>query len=196
MSPGRWIVRAGVLAVWLAGGACGGAAPSPRAAPRGEEASMAWTLESPAFGPGAAIPVEHTCDGEDLSPALRWGEPPRGTVAFALICDDPDAPAGTWVHWLLWDVPAQVRELPRGLPPQAVLRNPEGAKQGRNDFRRLGYGGPCPPPGKPHRYFFRLYALDRKLELSGGATRAELERAMAGHVLAQTELMGTYGRRR
>jgi Raf kinase inhibitor-like YbhB/YbcL family protein len=127
-----------------------------------------------------------------VSPALNWSDPPAGTQSFALIADDPDAPVGTWVHWVLYDLPADTRSLAENLPKQEQLSN--AARQGRNDFRRIGYGGPCPPPGKPHRYFFKLYALDTKLSLKAGAAKAEVERAVQGHILAQGELMGRYGR--
>lgn len=147
-------------------------------------------FSSPAFDAGGSIPREHTCDGADRSPPLRWGDPPDGTRAFALVVDDPDAPRGTWVHWLGWDIPATARGLPEGVGPEA-----QELVQGTNDFKKIGYGGPCPPPGHgAHRYFFRLYALDRPLALPRGASRAELDRAMRGHVLAQAEWMGKYWR--
>jgi Raf kinase inhibitor-like YbhB/YbcL family protein len=148
-------------------------------------------IESPAFEPEGPIPPEHTCDGKDVSPPLAWTDPPASTASFALICDDPDAPAGTWVHWVLWNIPPVERRLAKGIARTAELTG--GARQGTNDFRRLGYGGPCPPSGT-HRYFFRLFALDATLNLSAGATRKELERAMSGHVLGQAELMGKYRR--
>jgi Raf kinase inhibitor-like YbhB/YbcL family protein len=138
------------------------------------------------------IPKKFTCDAADVSPALTWANAPSGTESFALIADDPDAPVGTWTHWIAWDIPASSTGLPEGVPKQEAL--PDGTRQGRNDFKRIGYGGPCPPPGKPHRYFFRLYALDAKLTLNPGATRHELERAMDGHVLARAEVIGKYGR--
>jgi Raf kinase inhibitor-like YbhB/YbcL family protein len=150
------------------------------------------TLTSGAFEPGATIPKKFTCDGPDVSPALAWNDPPAGTQSFALIGDDPDAPVGTWVHWVLYDLPASARSLPENVPKQEYLQ--DGSRQGRNDFRNIGYGGPCPPPGKPHRYFFKLYALDVKLNLKPGATKADVEKAIAGHILAQGELMGRYGR--
>ena len=153
---------------------------------------MALQLTSSAFQPNADIPKKFTCDGPDVSPALRWTYPPPGTEALALVCDDPDAPVGTWVHWVLYDLPAAARDLPEGLPKEEVLKN--GARQGRNDFRRIGYGGPCPPPGPAHRYFFRLYALNAKTNLKPGATKAELLKAMEGRILAQAELMGKYKR--
>ena len=149
-------------------------------------------IESKSFSPGGDIPSRFTCDGENLSPALSWSAPPAGTQSLALIADDPDAPVGTFVHWVIYDLPTNAQELPEGVPGSADL--PSGARQGTNDFRRLGYGGPCPPAGKPHRYFFRLFALDRKLDLRSGASRSELDRAMKGHILAQGEMMGRYRR--
>ncbi len=153
---------------------------------------MALKLTSTAFTPGGSIPKKFTCDGPDVSPALAWTDAPAGTQSLSLIMDDPDAPAGTWVHWVLYDLPANTRELPEGVPKDNQLSN--GARQGRNDFGRIGYGGPCPPPGPAHRYFFKLYALDAKTSLKAGATKAELERAMKGHILAQAELIGRYQR--
>jgi Raf kinase inhibitor-like YbhB/YbcL family protein len=153
---------------------------------------MSFELTSTAFSVGKAIPRKFTCDGPDVSPTLAWTEPPAKTQSFALIMDDPDAPVGTWVHWVLYGLPADTRELPEGVAKQEQL--PNGARQGRNDFRKIGYGGPCPPPGKPHRYFFKLYALDTKLDLKAGATKPDVESAMKGHILAQAELIGTYGR--
>jgi Raf kinase inhibitor-like YbhB/YbcL family protein len=161
------------------------------AAPKGGSA-VTLKLTSSAFEPGATIPKKFTCDGPDVSPALNWSDPPAGTQSFALIADDPDAPVGTWVHWVLYDLPADARSLAENVPKQEQL--PSGARQGRNDFRKIGYGGPCPPPGKPHRYFFKLYALDAKLNLKAGAAKAEVEKAMQEHILAQGELMGRYGR--
>ena len=153
---------------------------------------MALQLKTAAFKAGGNIPSKYTCDGGDTSPALAWSGAPAGTQAFALVMDDPDAPGGTWVHWLMYDVPTSVLELPEGVPAQLEL--PSGARQGRNDFRRVGYGGPCPPRGPAHRYFFRLYALDAKLNLRAGAVRADLDRAMRGHVVAEAELMARYSR--
>jgi Raf kinase inhibitor-like YbhB/YbcL family protein len=153
---------------------------------------MSITVMATAFSPNGAIPKIYTCDGADASPELSWSGAPSGVQSFALIVDDPDAPVGTWTHWLIWNIPAQGTGLVRGVPTDETLA--DGARQGRNDFRRIGYSGPCPPAGKPHRYFFRLYALDAKINLKSGATRNELERAMKGHVLAQGELMAKYGR--
>lgn len=153
---------------------------------------MSFLISSAAFSGGETIPKQFTCDGPDVSPQLSWKDAPPATQSFALIVDDPDAPAGTWVHWVLYDLPANARELPAGIEKQEQLR--DGALQGRNDFRKIGYAGPCPPRGKPHRYYFKLYSLDRKLDLKGGATKADLEAAMKGHILKQTDLIGRYGR--
>jgi Raf kinase inhibitor-like YbhB/YbcL family protein len=154
--------------------------------------AMSFALDSTAFADGGAIPGRYTCSGADVSPALSWTGVPDGTRSLALIAEDPDAPGGTWTHWVIWNVPAEAASLPEGVPPSETLE--DGARQGRNDFRRIGYGGPCPPPGKPHRYFFHLYALDATLALKAGAARSELERAMKGHVLSKAERMGKYGR--
>lgn len=129
--------------------------------------------------------MQYTCDGEDVSPPLQWSGVPPEAARLALIVDDPDAPAGTWVHWVLFDMPADLRELPEG---------GEAGVQGQTSFGQVGYGGPCPPGGSEHRYFFRLYALDQALGLPEGASRAEVDAAMEGHILAQAELMGLYGR--
>lgn len=149
-------------------------------------------LKSSAFQQGASIPAKYTCDGEDISPPLNWSEPPAGTKSFTLISDDPDAPVGTWVHWVAWNIPASARSLDENLPKTASL--PGGAKQGTTDFRRIGYGGPCPPSGT-HRYFFKLYALDTTLNLPSSTTKKDLEKAMQGHILGQAELIGKYRRR-
>lgn len=148
-------------------------------------------LTSPAFEEGNMIPERCTCDGVNESPQLDWENPPKGTKSFALLCEDPDAPLGTWVHWVVYDIPSTIGKLQAGIPPEERLVN--GGKQGTNDFHRIGYGGPCPPSGM-HRYFFRLYALDRSLELDPGATREQLFRAMRSHVLEEATLMGRYHR--
>jgi len=153
---------------------------------------VSFEIVSSAFLAGDTIPQKFTCDSSDDSPRLTWTGPPAKTQSFALIMDDPDAPVGTWVHWVIYDLPANARELAEGVVKQEQLLS--GARQGRNDFGKIGYGGPCPPPGKPHRYFFKLYALDAKLGLKPGARKSDLERAMQGHILAQAELMGRYGR--
>jgi hypothetical protein len=148
-------------------------------------------LTSPAFGPNGTIPVEHTCDGGDRSPALSWAAGPPQTKSYALVVDDPDAPSGVWLHWTVWNIPATMHALPDG-----VSASDPAFVQGRNDFRRPGWSGPCPPRGHgAHRYVFHLYALDTTLGLRAGASRAEVEKAMAGHVLAKGEITGTYGRR-
>ena len=154
---------------------------------------MAFELTSPHFVHDASIPRRFTCEGEDLSPALAWTDPPDGTRAFALVVDDPDAPdpaapQRTWVHWVLYDLPAQARGLPDGARGPKL---PGGTRVGLNDWSRADYGGPCPPIGR-HRYFFRLFALDSPLGDLGRATKADVEGAMQGHVLAQATLMGTY----
>ena len=151
-------------------------------------------LTSTAFDEGQPIPRKYTCDDADVSPPLAWSAAPAGTRSFALICDDPDAPVGTWVHWVVWGISAASTELPEMVAATEAL--PGGARQGLNDFRRVGYGGPCPPPGRPHRYFFKLYALDAELALGPRATKRDLLQAMAGHVLAEAQLMGTYQRGR
>jgi Raf kinase inhibitor-like YbhB/YbcL family protein len=153
---------------------------------------MSFEIASTAFSNGGMIPKKFTCDGADLSPPLRWTRAPAATQSFALIVDDPDAPAGTWVHWVLYNLPANTTELPEGTEKQEQLS--DRALQGRNDFRRIGYGGPCPPRGAPHRYYFKLYALDTKLTLKAGSAKPELERAMKSHVVGEAELMGRYGR--
>ncbi len=150
------------------------------------------SLTSTAFTEGGTIPRDHTCDGADRSPPLSWSGVPAGTAVFALICDDPDAPVGTWDHWVIWDIPGDLTGLPEGVAPLDTL--PDGARQGRNGWGTNGYRGPCPPRGKPHRYFFRLYALDASPGLRAGATKGQLLHAMEGHILAEAELMGRYGR--
>ena len=152
--------------------------------------AMSFALKTTAFSEGGPIPKKYTCDGPDLSPALNWSGAPSGTQSLALIADDPDAPVGTWTHWIAWNIPPEAA-LPEGVAKVETLSS--GTRQGKNDFKRIGYGGPCPPAGKAHRYFFKLYALDVKLDVKAGANRKELERAMKGHVLAQAELMGRYG---
>jgi Raf kinase inhibitor-like YbhB/YbcL family protein len=157
-----------------------------------KKGQMSFEIASTAFPDGGMIPKKFTCDGPDVSPPLSWTQALAATQSFALIMDDPDAPVGTWVHWVLYNLPSNTRELPEGVEKQEQIAS--GAMQGRNDFRRIGYGGPCPPPGAPHRYYFKLYALDTKLNLKTGTTKAELERAMKSHILVETVLMGRYGR--
>ena len=149
-------------------------------------------LKSSAFQNGAEIPRKHTCEANDVSPSLSWDKAPSGTQAFALIADDPDAPVGTWVHWVIYDLPGDTKELPEATATSEALSN--GAKQGTNDFKKIGYGGPCPPAGLAHRYFFKLYALDAPTNLKPRATKQQLLDAMKGHVLGEAELMGRYKR--
>jgi len=153
---------------------------------------MSLTLTSSVFMQNQPIPKEYTCDGSDISPPLTWKDPPERTKSFALIADDPDAPRRTWVHWVLYDIPPDLRELPKAIDHSDSLQN--GAKQGKNDFGKIGYGGPCPPSGNAHHYHFKLYALDQMLELPAKAMKQQLLDAMKGHVLAETRLTGTYKR--
>jgi Raf kinase inhibitor-like YbhB/YbcL family protein len=148
-------------------------------------------LKSSAFEEGGIIPKKYTCDGEDISPPLIWTSLPDGTKTLALICDDPDAPGGTWVHWVIFNIPADTGDLGENVPPQKELTN--GARQGTNDFRKIGYGGPC-PPGGTHRYYFKIYSLDTDLDLEAGASKTQLLQAMKGHVLGEEQLMGKYKR--
>lgn len=154
--------------------------------------STTFALSSTGFADGDFIPKKFTCDGADVSPALSWTSPPQNTKALALIADDPDAPAGTWTHWALFDLPANTRALPENLAKAPEL--PDGSRQGRNDFGKIGFNGPCPPPGNPHRYFFKLYALDGKLGLAAGSGKQAVENAIKTHTLAQVQLVGKYSR--
>src|SRR5262245_6544315 len=153
---------------------------------------MSLEITSTAFQEGQPIPKQYTADGRNVSPPLQWSDPPGGTRAFAMVCEDPDAPRGTFTHWVLFNLPAESRELGEGVPAEPTL--PKGAAQGNNDFGKPGYGGPSPPPGKPHRYLFKLTALDTRLDLRPGATKDQLQAAMRGHDLAEGQLTGTYGR--
>jgi len=157
---------------------------------------LTMTITSPAFSEGGAIPRVNTCDGKDVSPPLAWSGVPEAARSLALICDDPDAPGGTYTHWVLSHLPPSLAGLPEGIPPQESVDLGSGgevAHQGKNDFGKFGYGGPC-PPGGTHRYFFRLYALDTSPDPSAGETKERLLGAMKGHVLAEGRLMGTYAR--
>ena len=154
---------------------------------------MSMKVTSPAFKEGDMIPAKYTADGRDISPPLKIEELPAGTQSIVIINDDPDAPAGTWVHWLVWNWPADKVEIPEAVPSDGTL--PNGACQGRTDFGSTGYGGPAPPSGT-HRYYFKVYALDVKLQLKPGAKKSELETAIKGHILDQTQLMGRYKRQR
>lgn len=160
--------------------------PPPPSSP-GTAGEGALRLSSSAFTHGQTIPKRYTCDGQDLIPPLQWEGAPAGTQSFVLIMDDPDAPMGTWDHWVVYDIPATVSAIEEGTPPPG--------KVGRNSWGRTDYGGPCPPPGPAHRYFFRLYALDvPSLGLPQGASKDQVLKAMQGHILAQAELMGMYRR--
>ena len=172
----------------------GGCGPSttPTALPEKGSQAMAFEVTSSAFGQGEPIPTQYTCDGDDISPPLAWENPPEGTKSFTLINDDPDAPVGTWDHWILFNLPADARSLPEAVPPDAELTG--GGQHGQNSWRRLGYGGPCPPSGT-HRYFFKLYALDTTLDLDSGANKKQVLQAMEGHILGQAELMGVFSRK-
>jgi len=150
-------------------------------------------IASSAFNEGQKIPSKYTCDGQDVSPPLEWDSLPDGTESFSLICDDPDAPRGTWVHWVVYDIPPHMKNLAENVPPDRELGS--GIRQGKNDWLKIGYGGPCPPSGT-HRYYFKLYALDTKLNLKPGLTKEQLLQAMKGHVLAEAQLMGKYQRQR
>jgi len=154
--------------------------------------AMAFEITSGAFSEGAVVPSRFTCDGKNISPALSWVGVPAGTKSFALICDDPDAPMGTWVHWVIFNISPKKAGLPEGVP--AVRELSDGTRQGINSFRRVGYGGPCPPTGPAHRYFFKLYALDAKLDLPAGSTKKHVLDAMKGHILGETKLTGQYRR--
>lgn len=156
------------------------------------QTTVAFAIKSSAFVAGAEIPQRYTCMGDDVSPALEWSGAPAKTVSFALIMDDPDAPSGTWTHWVLWNLPAKTQGLAEGVAKRDPLEN--NARQGRNSDNNIGYNGPCPPSGRAHRYFFRLYALDENLELPPGAGRVSLLEAIKGHILGQAEYMGRFRR--
>lgn len=149
-------------------------------------------ITSAAFQEGGMIPKQYTCDGKNISPPLAWDAVPNSVKTLALVCEDPDAPAKTWTHWVLFNLPAGAKELPENVPPQEKLAS--GGRQGTNDFGKIGYGGPCPPPGSPHRYYFKLYALDTDIALNAGATKEQLLKAIEGHVVAEGQLLGKYQR--
>ena len=153
---------------------------------------MSLSISSSAFNEGDRIPDKYTCEGEDISPQLSWSDAPEGTKSFTLICDDPDAPMGTWDHWLIYNIPADSEGLSEAVPTDESLT--DGSKQGLNSWEKKNYGGPCPPPGDPHRYFFKLYALDTMLTLTGDVNKSTLENEMQEHILAEAQLMGTFSR--
>lgn len=163
----------------------------PNLTRKGKQA-MKMELKSAAFKDGGTIPGKFTCDGPDVSPALSWTGIPAEAKSLALICDDPDAPIGTWVHWVIYNIPATASELAEAVPKTEILAN--GALQGKNDFRKIGYGGPCPPRGPAHRYFFKIYALDTMVKLNPGATKKDLLDRLKNHILAEAQLLGKYGR--
>jgi Raf kinase inhibitor-like YbhB/YbcL family protein len=171
--------------------ACRADSPPPARIEKGA-LKMALTLTSTAFADGAAIPKKYSCEGEDLSPPLAWTGVPAGTRSLALLLDDPDAPMGTWTHWVLWALPPSATGLPEGVPKDSTLAG--GIRQGKNSWPRTGYNGPCPPPGKPHRYYFKLYALDTDPTLTDNTNKGTLESAIKDHILAQAQLLGTYSR--
>jgi hypothetical protein len=154
---------------------------------------MSLELTSDAFVNGQSIPAKYACTGRNISPALSWNEPPPGTQSLALIVDDPDAPMGTWVHWVLYNIPAEARSLQEDLPITGKNINPNAIYAGKNSYGNIRYDGPC-PPGGTHRYYFKLYALDATISLLPGATKEQVLKEMKGHVLDQTELMGTFSK--
>jgi Raf kinase inhibitor-like YbhB/YbcL family protein len=178
-------MKSGKFAVFLL--LCGFLAACTASPAMPEEDLMKLEITSPAFAHEQGIPELYTCKGQDISPPLQWAEPPAGTKSFVLIMDDPDAPVGVWDHWLLFNLPADTRQLPEDIPTLSP-----GTLVGRNSWGRDDYGGPCPPGGARHRYFFKLYALDIQLDLQGGAKKTALETAMQGHILAQGQLIGIY----
>jgi len=153
---------------------------------------MGFEIFTTAFPREQSIPEKFTCKGPDVSPALRWTGAPSGTQSYALVMDDPDAPAGVWVHWVVWNIPPSVTEFMENVPKDAELK--DGTRQGKNSFGKTGYNGPCPPPGQTHRYYFRVYALNAMLDLKPGATAAALELAVKKHLLDRTEIMGKFSR--
>jgi len=167
------------------------ASPSSPTPTAQKETIMELKLTSAAFKEGEAIPRQYTCDGVNVSPPLEWGRAPKNAKTIAIITDDPDAPGGTWVHWVLFNLPAENIGLVENLPVTENLK--AGGFQGKNDFDKIGYGGPCPPSGT-HRYIFKIYAVDAELPLKAGATKADVEKAMQGHIVAQGQLMGSYSR--
>jgi len=194
-------MRQALIGLWAALllTSCGGRSIPTEAVLPDEPETVTILLLSPAFADGGTIPPSYTCDGTDISPPLSWTGVPEAARALALICEDPDAPRGTWTHWLLINLPASVTALKEGIPTAELVTSTPGgqpdddARQGRNDFGTLGYGGPCPPSGT-HRYVFRLYALATRLDPGSGATRERLLQAMKGHILATGRLIGRYAR--
>jgi Raf kinase inhibitor-like YbhB/YbcL family protein len=187
--PVKTIVRCTVLSGILSVSSCSQAETAEKEA----KPMSSITVESRAFAHRQPIPAVHTCDGADISPPLSWSRGPDAAKSLVIICDDPDAPAGTWVHWVMYDIPPGRDSLEQNIPRNDTI--PGLGTQGKNDFKRVGYNGPC-PPGGTHRYFFKVYALDILLNLPAGKTKPEVEKAMIGHILAQGELVGTYARKK
>jgi Raf kinase inhibitor-like YbhB/YbcL family protein len=155
-----------------------------------------FILKSPSFAEGSLIPKKFSCDGENISPELTWENLPEGTVNLVLICEDPDAPVGIWTHWILYNIPVTLNSLPENMDCQKELIAQDKILVGMNDFKKLGYGGPCPPPGKPHRYFFRLLALNTKLDLKTGLNRDQVLAAIKGKIIKEAQLVGLYSRKK
>lgn len=153
---------------------------------------MKLQVSSKSFSAGADIPKKYTCDGQNISPELAWENLPDGTISVAVLLEDPDAPGGTFTHWLMYDLPLGMQTVAEGVPAAGEI--PGGGLQGLNDFGKVGYGGPCPPPGRPHRYIFRVLALDKTLGLPSRASKDSVQQAMRGHLLAEGNLMGKFGR--
>lgn len=189
MAAGKYIIS---ILMCLLLSSCKPQAQTQTVSEQGGQA-MSLKVTSTAFSDGGMIPPRYTADGEDISPPLAWEGLPEGTRSVAIIHDDPDAPMGTWVHWLVWNIPPTVASLAENMPPDK--QRPDGSRQGTTDFGRIGYGGPA-PPGGTHRYFFKVYALDTLLDLPAGATKPQLEKAIKGHILAQGQLVGKYSRKR
>ena len=165
--------------------------PSCTLAQKGET-NMIFTLSSKSILPNQPISDKYTCFDKDISPQLQWSNTPTGTRAFVLICDDPDAPAGTWIHWVLYDIPSTTSILPEGLDKTKIVLG--NAKQGINDFGKIGYNGPMPPPGRTHRYFFKIYAVDKETGMAPGMKKDQVIKTIEGHILGQAEIIGTYRR--
>ena len=184
------VLIAAVLAALLASSCAEAKKPAKK---NTKGAKMAWTIKSNSIAEGKRVPDKFTCSGADVSPALSWDPAPKGTQEIVLIMDDPDAPVGTWTHWIVYGIAPEKTSFPENVEKAAIAKS-IGALQGVTSFKRPGYGGPCPPPGPTHRYFFKLYALDKKTGLPAGATLTQVETAIKGRILAEATLMGTYSR--
>lgn len=178
-----------MLAGWIARPALEARTAAARSSAQ-KQAEAKFQLTSASFEADGALPAKYTCEGADVSPALAWNEPPAGTQSFALVVDDPDSPKKTVIHWLIYDLAPATRALPEGVPTKPKL--PDGSRQGKNDHGKIGYSGPCPPPGAAHHYFFKLYALDDQTGLKPKASAADVEKAIKGHILAQAELIARF----